>query len=191
MGHENAASSTGLSNRCIKGNWDKMNTKLSEPSMVDSGDFRLEEFLPFQLSVATSRVSRLFAKRYAEELGLSIPEWRVLAVVGRFGTASPSMVSEWAAMDKVKVSRAAATLVARGLLKQTQDPSDGRARLLRLTRKGTGVHQAAVPLARDIEHSVSQGLSRADWTSLQRILLRLSAHVDSISGGADTDEAEE
>ena len=134
-----------------KGNRGTMNTKLSEPAILDSGDFRLEEFLPFQLSATTSRVTRMFAKRFADELGLSIPEWRVLAVVGRFGTASPSMVSEWAAMDKVKVSRAAATLVARGLLKQTQDPSDGRARLLRLTRKGTGVHQAAVPLARALE----------------------------------------
>jgi DNA-binding MarR family transcriptional regulator len=168
-----------------------MNTKLSEPSVADSGDFRLEEFLPFQLSVTTSRVSRMFAKRYAEELGLSIPEWRVLAVVGRFGTASPSMVSEWAAMDKVKVSRAAATLVARGLLKQTQDPSDGRARLLRLTRKGTGVHQAAIPLARDLEQSLAEGLSRADWATLQRVLLRMSAHVESISGGADSDEPED
>ncbi len=168
-----------------------MNTKLAEPTVMDSGDFRLEEFLPFQLSVTAGRVSRLFAKRYAEELGLSIPEWRVLAVVGRFGTASPSMVSEWAAMDKVKVSRAAATLVARGLLKQTQDPSDGRARLLRLTRKGTGVHQAAVPLARDIEQSVAQGLSRADWATLQRVLLRLSAHVDGLSGGSEADELED
>ena len=168
-----------------------MNTKLSELAVEDSGDFKLEEFLPFQLAATTSRVSRMFAKRFAEELGLSIPEWRVLAVVGRFGTASPSMVSEWAAMDKVKVSRAAATLVARGLLKQTQDPSDGRARLLRLTRKGTGVHHAAVPLARELEENLASGLSRGDWGTLQRVLLRMSAHVESITGGADGDEPEE
>ena len=39
----------------------------------------------------------------------------MLAIVGRFGTLSPSAVGEWTAMDKVKVSRAAASLVARGL----------------------------------------------------------------------------
>ena len=49
--------------------------------------FRLEDFLPYQLSVAANRVSRLFARRYSEAFGLSIPEWRVIAVVGRFGTA--------------------------------------------------------------------------------------------------------
>ena len=44
-------------------------------------------------------------------------------------------------MDKVKVSRAAASLVARGLLRQTQDPRDGRARLLRLTCRGATAHR--------------------------------------------------
>ena len=77
-----------------------------------NGDaFRLEDFLPYKLSVAANRVSRLFARRYFEAYGLSIPEWRVLAMVGRFGTLSPSAVGEWTAMDKVKVSRAAASLV--------------------------------------------------------------------------------
>ena len=150
-------------------------------------DFKLEEFLPYQLSVTASRVSRLFAKRYADELGLSIPEWRVLAVVGRFGTTSPSMVSEWAAMDKVKVSRAAATLVARGLLKQTQDPADGRARLLRLTRKGTSVHQAAIPLALNIETQLAEGLSRGEWSALRKSLSRLTSQADGLDGVGESD----
>src|ERR1700755_2049885 len=87
-----------------------------------NGDaFKLEDFLPYRLSVAASRVARLCARRYAEAYGLAIPEWRVLAIVGRFGTLSPSAVGEWTAMDKVKVSRAAASLVSRGLLKQMPD----------------------------------------------------------------------
>ena len=110
------------------------------PALNDDA-FRLEDFLPYKLSVAANRVSRLFARRYSEAYGLTIPEWRVLAMVGRFGTLSPSAVGEWTAMDKVKVSRAAASLVERGLLKQTQDPKDGRGRLLRLTRKGGTVHK--------------------------------------------------
>ena len=72
------------------------------PALNDDA-FRLEDFLPYKLSVAANRVSRLFARRYSEAYGLSIPEWRVLAMVGRFGTLSPSAVGEWTAMDKVKV----------------------------------------------------------------------------------------
>jgi DNA-binding MarR family transcriptional regulator len=168
----------------------KANAKVAEAPGERADDFRLEEFLPYQLSVTANSVTRLFAKHYAEEYGLSIPEWRVLAVVGRFGTASPSMVSEWAAMDKVKVSRAAATLVARGLLKQTQDPADGRARLLRLTRKGTAMHQGAIPLALQLETQLAEGLTRAEWAALHKALVRLTAHVDGIGGreGAGPEE---
>ena len=101
--------------------------------------FKLENFLPYRLSVAATRVSRLFARRYFEAFGLSIPEWRVLGSSAGLGAFSPSVVGEATAMDKVKVSRAAASLVARGLVGQTQDPQDGRGRLLRLTRRGVGV----------------------------------------------------
>jgi DNA-binding MarR family transcriptional regulator len=149
---------------------------------ADGGDFRLEEFLPYRLSVTSTRISRLFARRYSETFGLSIPEWRVIAVVGRFGTLSPSAVGEWTAMDKVKVSRAASSLVARGLLKQGHDPSDGRGRLLTLTRKGVAVHGGVVPLARELEATLARGLSRSDWAALQKALARLNAHVREIAG---------
>ncbi len=144
--------------------------------------FRLEDFLPYRLSVASNRVSRLFARRYSEAFGISIPEWRVIAVLGRFGTLSPSAVGEATAMDKVKVSRAAAGLVARGLLKQAPDPHDGRGRKLTLSRKGESIHRGVIPLARELEATLSAGLSRTEWAALQKALARLDAHVHEIEG---------
>jgi len=144
---------------------------------VAGGAFKLEDFLPYRLSVAANRVSRLLARRYSDAYGLSIAEWRVLAMVGRFGTLSPSAVGEWTAMDKVKVSRAAASLVARGLLRQAQDPHDGRGRLLRLTRKGVAVHQGVVPLACELEEQLAEGMSRTEWSALLKALDKLSTHI--------------
>lgn len=154
------------------------------------GEFRLDEFVPYQLSITANRVSRLFAGHYAEEFGLTVPEWRVIAIVGRFEAISPSRVSEASAMDKVKVSRAAATLVARGLLRQMQDPGDGRARVLRMTRKGQKVFEAIVPLARRLESELTAGLSRAEWASFQKLLLKLHAHLDQIVGAEAGPEPE-
>lgn len=144
--------------------------------------FRLEDFLPYRLSVAANRVSRLFARRYSAAYGLSIPEWRVLAIIGRFETLSPSAVGEWTAMDKVKVSRAAASLVARGLLKQTHDPQDGRGRLLRLTRRGTSVYEGMVPLACELEGQLAERLSRSEWSVLLKALDKLSVHAKDFDG---------
>ena len=54
--------------------------------------FDLEDFLPYRLSVVTNRVSQAFASRYEAAWGLSIPEWRVLAVVGAFAPLSAAAV---------------------------------------------------------------------------------------------------
>ncbi len=145
-------------------------------------DFRLEEFLPYQLSVAANRVSRLFAQRYSGAHGLTIPEWRVLATIARFGIVSPTAVGEWTAMDKVKVSRAAAGLVAHGLIRQSPDPNDGRGRLLRLTRKGETVHRAVVAMAKSLEAALAEAVGRTQWVALRKALVRLNAHVQSIEG---------
>lgn len=147
--------------------------------------FRLEEFLPYRLAVTSGQVSRLFTRNYAENFGLTIPEWRVLAVVGRYETLSPSGVGELTAMDKVKVSRAAASLVSRGLVKQSQDPSDGRGRLLRLTRKGLSLHGKIVPEARDLESQIAEGLSKTEWSALGKALAKLSAHCEALGGGEE------
>ena len=86
-------------------------------------------------------------------------------------------------MDKVKVSRAAASLVARGLLRQSQDPDDGRGRLLRLTRKGNTLYTSAGPSARDVEATLAAGLTKTEWNALQRVLGKLSDHAQAILAG--------
>jgi DNA-binding MarR family transcriptional regulator len=152
----------------------------------DAEDFRLEEFLPFRLAVASEGVSRVIARHYLTRSGLGMPEWRLLAAVGRFGVLSPTAAGEHTSMDKVKVSRAAASLVARGLLRQTQDPEDGRGRLLRLTRKGTGVYAGIKPMAQQIETTLAAGLSKAEWNMLHKALARLTEHTQTIiSSGID------
>jgi DNA-binding MarR family transcriptional regulator len=103
-------------------------------------------------------------------------------MVGRFGPVSPSLVGERAAMDKVKVSRAAASLVSRGLLRQGQDPQDGRGRLLRLTRRGTSVYEAMVPLAYELEGQLAGGMSRNEWSTLLKALEKLDAHAKGFAG---------
>ena len=50
------------------------------------GDNRiaLQSFLPYQFSVIASRVSRGLARLYAVRFDLTVPEWRIMTVLGRF-----------------------------------------------------------------------------------------------------------
>jgi len=92
-------------------------------------------------------------------------------------------------MDKVKVSRAAASLVAKGLLRQNQDPEDGRGRLLRLTRKGTTSFAAVGSTASAIETSLAAGLSKAEWNALHKALGTLVEHTRSLLADSGDVEA--
>jgi DNA-binding MarR family transcriptional regulator len=156
---------------------------------ANAEDFRLEDFLPYRLSVAAESVSRLITRHHLAPLGLSMPEWRLLTVVGRFGVLSPTVGGERTSMDKVKVSRAAASLVARGLLRQTQDPEDGRGRLLRLTRKGTTIYTGVAATARSINETLAAGLTKTELTVLHRALGKLNEHAQAVLEGPAEDEA--
>lgn len=149
-----------------------------KPMSSADGDFRLEEFLPYRLSVAANRVSRRFAERYGARFGLSIPEWRVMAVLGRFGRLPAREIAGHTAMDKVKVSRAAQALVARGLVARAADAADARLHWLALTRAGRRMHAAIVPMARTLEAEVLDGLDPAEIAALHRALARIAARLD-------------
>jgi DNA-binding MarR family transcriptional regulator len=133
----------------------------------------------------------MIVRHHLGQSGLGMPEWRLLAAVGRHGVLSPTSAGEETSMDKVKVSRAAASLVGRGLLRQSQDPDDGRGRLLRLTRKGTTIYSGIAPMAEEIEQSLSACLTRAERTVLHKALGKLIEHARNLMNGQTADLADE
>src|ERR1043166_3181537 len=84
----------------------------------------LARFLPYRLSVLTNRVSSAIARHYSERFGLSIPEWRVMAVLGSVSDLSAREVASRTAMDKVQVSRAVASLLKARRVQRKTDPGD-------------------------------------------------------------------
>jgi DNA-binding MarR family transcriptional regulator len=146
---------------------------------VRAPEFRLPAFLPFRFVAVSEAVQRTFAEKYEGALNLTIPEVRALSVIAEHGTLSPTAVGRYTLMDKVKVSRATQSLAAKGLLRQRPDPSDGRSRLLRLTRKGVATHARFVPLATRLEAMVFDGLGAADVAALHRVLTKITTRLET------------
>lgn len=109
--------------------------------------FDLSAFLPYQLAVASSRVSKAFAERYRAEFGLTTPEWRVLAHLAQSDAVSVREIHARVDMDKSKVSRAAARLEASGLIEKHENAEDRRLLDMRLTAKGRDLIDRIVPIA--------------------------------------------
>lgn len=141
---------------------------------------QLDRFLPYRFSILAKRLSDTLARDYAERFGLTIPEWRVMAVLGPDGELSASGVCERTLMDKVTVSRAVARLVDRGRLERRTDPIDRRRTKLRLTAAGRAVYRKIVPLARHYEARLLDGLSLREQKTLDRLLAKLADRVAAI-----------
>ncbi len=157
--------------------------------LMDRPALDLASFLPYRLAVVSTHVGRAFARRYASEFGLSIPEWRVLAVIGQQPFLSSNDVCDRTAMDKAKVSRAVSRLVAGGLLKYEKNPTDKRLIMLALSRRGRQVYDGIVPRALQLEAELAAALGPEERMQLDRILEKLNSRIsqmDAVEGIADS-----
>lgn len=134
----------------------------------------LPAFLPYQLSVASNRVSAHLARIYADRFDLTIPEWRIMAIIGRFPGLSANQVAARSAMDKVQVSRAVANLIRKGLLDRKTAPEDRRRSALSLSEEGVGIYWQIVPEARRYESALRDLLSAEEQAVLSSALNRLA-----------------
>ena len=140
-------------------------------------EFDLDKFLPYRLSILANRISRQLSQLYAQRFELSIPEWRVLAVVARHPGASAELVCRKTAMDKVAVSRAVARLLKSKRLQREYAADDKRRSVLRLSAQGQRIYRRIVPLVRRFETQVIGELTQRDRRDLQRVLDKLDSAV--------------
>jgi DNA-binding MarR family transcriptional regulator len=136
---------------------------------------RLDEFLPFRLSYTSNLVSGAIAQAYQSLFGLTIPEWRLIAVIAECSGTTQAAICARTGMDKMTVSRAATALVRRGLVARGQSGSDRRAYELGLTAAGQALYAQVVPKALELERHIFGGLAPAEAEVFATTLRRIDA----------------
>ncbi len=142
--------------------------------------FDLNAFFPylvriFYRSVITS-VSRVYATRY----GLSVSEWRTMAVLGTSGALSAGDIVERSSMDKVNVSRAIKALREREYLKRDIDGDDRRRAVVRLTDLGREVFRDLVPRVAEVEEGLLHGLSQGERATLFGLMEKVRSNAEAL-----------
>ena len=137
----------------------------------------LENFLPYRLSILSNTISSAIAIVYDKRFGLTIPEWRVIAVLGRFPGLSAVEVADRTMMDKVAVSRAVTKLLKNGRLDREFADADRRRSILNLSEEGKRVHDDIAPLALKFEADLLDGLSEEEINALNSTIERLMARA--------------
>ena len=151
---------------------------------------RLDHFLPYRLSIAANAVSRVIASAYEERFGLSVPEWRLIAVLHEYGSCTQQDLVRLTLMDKVTVSRAAIALSGRRLIDRARDAKDGRARRVKLSRSGQALHARIAPAALDYEAELLARFAPAEIDALRAMLEKWEEAAKKLAGGDDLLPAE-
>lgn len=144
----------------------------------------LSAFLPYQLSLTSNAVSGRIAQEYRARFGLSVPEWRVMAVLGDAGGLTQRDLTMRTLMDKVAVNRACKVLEDRGLASRRPNEQDGRSHLLELTPAGVDVHAQIMPLAREMERRLFGSFGHEEIEQFRTLLEKIRGRVDDFDADA-------
>jgi DNA-binding MarR family transcriptional regulator len=146
-----------------------------------------QETLPYEttllvrdccLCLHVQRAARALARRFDEVLrpfDLTNGQFSLLMSLNRPEPPAMGPVASLLAMDRTTLTAALKPLQRRGLVKVSQDPSDRRSRVLKLTAKGHNLLIRAVPVWERTHREVERLMpNEADPNELRRSLRALS-----------------
>lgn len=103
---------------------------------------------------------------------LRLPHMAVLQFPGPDG-ARPSVLAERAGMSKQAMNQLLKSLEGLGYLVRSDAPDEGRARIVRFTKRGRAVYAKMVEILRDIEREWSAELGAKRFAELKELLFRV------------------
>ena len=118
------------------------------------------------------------SKRMTGDIGVTGPQRLVLRVVGLFPGMSAGDLATVLHVHPSTLTGVLQRLVAQRLLARSDDLSDRRRAVLRLTTRGARVNAARQGTVEAAVALALQGISGRDQMATQRVLERLAAHLE-------------
>jgi MarR family transcriptional regulator for hemolysin len=124
-----------------------------------------------------SSLSSLNFERHSGELGLTLPQCKVLAYLQRSEGISQKRLAELTDTDPMTLARTLERMEADGWIERKPDPSDRRARQLFLKPPGLKLLQGVWRVADRARAAAMSGLSAADRAQLMGLLERVRCNL--------------
>jgi len=139
---------------------------------------KIRELLSYRLHEVANLLSRGAELRYRREFGVSLWEWRSIALLG--GTREPvslNLLAHAAGIHKSQMSRVVSGLSKRGLVRREPDPDDARGLRLTLSKTGQRLYDGLIRAASDRDAAFRGCLSRAETEVFDRALSKLAGQA--------------
>jgi len=137
----------------------------------------IKELLSYRIHQLANALSRGAAARYRHEFGVSLMEWRTLALLGDFAPMTLKQLGQQAGLDKSLASRVVAGLVERGLVLREIGPEDAREVALRLSAAGRRTHEGLMRAARERDAACQAALTETERACLAAAIGKLLAEA--------------
>lgn len=122
-------------------------------------------------------ILRIGGLTFTERFRVKPTDLRILVMLGAYQPISVNEVSRRTHIDKAWISRSLRGLLRRKLVTRTPHPSDSRASLLSLTKKGEALLREIAPVAEEYQRQLLQGQRARD---VERALDLLSARAEEM-----------
>ncbi|MEK7266331.1 MAG: MarR family winged helix-turn-helix transcriptional regulator [Pseudomonadota bacterium] len=137
----------------------------------------LSVFTPYRIAFLGRLMSEELGAAYSDE-DLTIPEWRVLAVISQQETVAARDVVARTPMDKMAVSRAVSSLQTKKLILRERT-KDRRVSALKLSPKGKSVFERVSAIALDYEQALLGAMPQTEREAFFAGLARLESAIES------------
>jgi DNA-binding MarR family transcriptional regulator len=140
----------------------------------------IRELLSYRLHQVANLLSRGAEMRYRREFGVSLWEWRTVALLG--GAGEPQSLNELAraaGMDKGQMSRVVSGLTRRKIVLRGTNADDARGIRLSLTRSGKALYQKLISAAAERNRAFLGCLSAKERECLEQAMTKLAREARS------------
>lgn len=142
--------------------------------------FRLQRLVMIDERAGQDWVARLF--------GLTLNEWRLLALIRAHAPVRAGDMAVLMYMDKSQLSRLIKSLQAKKLIKNATDPGDGRAVALKPTKRGKLRHDKVLQEVLRRNEDMLSPLTRAEVAVFDGLLERVLEHNAALLMARDRNE---
>lgn len=143
----------------------------------------LDQHLPALLTWINNKFSADASRLFRRKFGIGIADWRVIAFLGVHSIGTSAEMSEFLGMDKAAVSRCAAFLQERGLIRVYE--RNGRSVSFCLSEAGNTLYRRMLKIAFDREARLMTGLKPEEIELLLRLLNRLHSNLPLVYAYSD------
>jgi len=107
----------------------------------------IRKWLSVRVQTLAWELNRQMTALVRNHFDLTLPEWRIIAHLAARSDVSVQTLAGLTGMDKAQASRTVTSLALSNMITREDDPSDGRAVLVRLTDKGQALYEQIAPIS--------------------------------------------